>query len=540
MGASRWKALCVVGLLLIAAAGGCQKGGAKTGSVALTPPAELGVAIGSLAEVGKPEPLAMEGYGLVGGLPGTGSGYCPPEVRAYLKQYILTQSSDDRVNVDELIGSKNTAVVRLEATAPEMPSIGEHFDVCVALLPGSDATSLQGGWLYKAELVAKGTLGVKTRPLATVTGPVFINPIGTVEIDPRSGYILGGGRTLYEYTAGLKLKKPGYRLASLIRNRLNERYGPNLAQALSPANIQMRIPGEYSRRKARFLAMISATFMEVTNELTNARIDTYVQNLATSADKENAEVALEAIGRESAGKLAALVNASEPEVRLRAGRCLLGLGDGRGLTPLRDLTLDGKSPYRMEALNAIMVSANRADATTLGQRLLRDEDVKIVLAAYDGLRRFDDRAVGREVIGRIFQLEQVIQCSHKAIYVTRSGDPRVVLFGAPLRCQDSLFVESPDQAVVLDSRAGQGYVSVIRKHPTRPGVLTPVRSTPDVGDIVRVLGGEFKADAAGQSQSLGVPYTQVIALLERMSAKEAVAAQFWAGPLPKIGPSVKK
>ena len=92
---------------------------------------------------------------------------------------------------------------------------------------------------------------------------------------------------------------------------------------------------------------------------------------------------------------------------------------------------------------------------------------------------------------------------------------------------------------MLDARAGQGFVSVIRKHPTRPGVIGPIRSTPDVGEIVRTLGGEAEPGSSGQLQSLGVPYSQVIALLEQMSAKDAVAAQFWAGPLPKIGPSVK-
>ena len=538
---SHWETLCLAGLLLAAAAGGCQKKeGARTGSIALTPPAELGATIGSLAEMVKPEPVAVEGYGLVGGLAGTGSGYCPPEVRAYLKQYILTQLPNGRANVDELIDSRNTAVVVLEAAIPAMPSMGEHFDVRVALLPGSEASSIQGGWLYKAELVVKGTFGAQTRPLATVEGPVFINTIGTVDPDLRSGYILGGGRTLYEYSAVLRLRKPNYRAAGMIRNRLSERYGPNIAHALSPNDLEVRIPAEYRQRKPRFISIIPATFLEVTNELTNARINTYVQDLVVSSDKENSEIALEAVGRESVGKLGALLNASDAEVRLRAGRCMLSLGDNRGLVPLRDMAFDPKSPYRLEALDAIMVSAKRADAVMLAQRLLRDDDVAVVLAAYDDLRRIDDRAAAREVVGRSFLLEQVVQSSHQAIFVSRSGDPRVVLFGAPLRCRDSLFVESPDQAVVLDSRAGQGYVSVIRKHPTRPGVIGPIRSSPDVADIIRTLGGEPAAGRSGQLTSLGIPYAQVIALLEQMCAKEAVAAQFWAGPLPKIGPAVKK
>jgi hypothetical protein len=540
MGTSHWNTVWVAGLLLVAAAGGCQKEGAKTGSAALAPSADLGPTIGTLAEVIKPEPVALEGYGLVRGLAGTGSGYCPPEVREYLKQYIMTQLPASRVNIDELISSKNSTVVRLEATAPALPSVGDRFDVRVALLPGSEATSLQGGWLYEAELVVKGAIGAGTKSLATAKGPVFINPIGTVEIDPRSGYILGGGRILYDYTAVLRLRKPNYASASFIRNRLSERYGPNIAQALSAAAIEVRIPSEYSLRKQRFLSIIPATFLEVTNELNAARINTYVQALTESDNKESSEIGLEAVGRESAGKLVTLVNSPNAEVRLRAGRCLLGLGDSRGLAPLRELALEPKSTYRLEALEAVLTCARRADAGALAQRLLGDEDVAVVLAAYEGLRQIDDRAVAREVIGRGFLLEQVAQSRRKAIYVSRSGDPCVVLFGAPLLCQDNLFVESPDQEVVLDSRTGQGYVSVIRKRPNRPGVIGPIRSSPDVANIIRTLGGEPAAGSAGPAKNLGIPYSQVISLLEQMSAKQAVAAEFWAGPLPKMGPVVKK
>jgi hypothetical protein len=534
--------LCLAGLLLAGAAGGCQKGQrAQAGSDALTPPAELGAAIGSLAEVVKPEPVAVEGFGLVGGLPGTGSAYCPPEIRAYLRQYIATQLPDRRINADELIDSKNTAVVMLEAMIPATPSKGDYFDVRVALLPGSDASSIQGGWLYKAELVVRGTFGARTRPLATVDGPVFINPIGTTDLDSRTGYILGGGRTLYEYTAMLRLPKPNFRAASLIRNRLSERYGPGIAQAVSPGAIEVRIPADYGRRKLRFISMIPATFLEATNEWTAARINTYVDRLAGAGEKENSEVVLEAIGQESVSALSALLNASEPEVRLRAARCMLGLGDDRGLAPLRDMAFDARSPYRLEALEAIMTAPRRReDAAAVGRRLLRDEDVRLVLAAYDQLREMGDAAVTRDRIGRSFLLEQVVQSSHKAIFVSRRGEPRVVLFGAPLRCRDNLFVETPDRAVVLDARAGQGFVSIIRQHPKRPGVIGPIRSSPDVGDLVRTLGGDAVAGPSGQLLGAGVPYTQVIALLEQLCAKDAVAAAFWTGPLPTIDLPVKK
>ncbi len=537
-----WKTLFWVGLAAaLTVMGGCHKAKAPKGdAVALTSQADLGTAVGSLAALPKMEPAAVEGYGLVGGLPGTGSAYCPPQLRAYLKQYILAQLPTARVDLDKLLNSKNTAVVWLEGTLPLTPSADDRFDVRVSLIPGSEATSIRGGWLYKADLVAQGTFGVDTRPLATVDGPVFINPIAAVESDLRNGYILGGGRTLDEYSLILRLRRADYRMASTIRNRLSERYGPDVARAISARDVEVRIPPEYRRRKPRFLAVLPATYVEVSDELSRARTSAFVHQLAVSGDKEGAEIALEAVGRESLGKLAVLLKAADAEVRFRAARCMLALGDDRAFPVLREMALDAKSPFRTEALDAVMVSAQRNDAGALARRLLRDGDPAVVLAAYEYLRQLDDPAVQREFIGRSFSLEQVVQTDRRAIFVSRSGDPRVVLFGAPLECTNNLFVESPDQSIVINARPGDEAVSVTRKHPTRPGILGPIRTGFDVGSIVRALGAEAAADSTGQLQGLGVSYAEIIAVLEQLSAKGAVNAEFWPGPLPKISLPVKK
>ncbi|MGE5295849.1 MAG: flagellar basal body P-ring protein FlgI [Solirubrobacterales bacterium] len=535
-----WKALFLAGLAVIwAVAGGCHRKEVKTKDT-LMPQVELGTAIGSVADMIKPTPAQIEGYGLVGGLAGTGSAYCPAQLRAYLKQYILTQLPTERVNLDELLSSKNTAVVRLDAMLPATPELDEHFDVQVSLVPGSEATSLRGGWLYKAELVAQGTFGVDTQPLGTVAGPVFIAAGSTDNASLKTGCIIGGGRTLHKYAGILRSKRSAYRLTSDIRNRLCERYGQNTARAVSPRDVEVQIPPEFLRRKQRFIAMVPATYLETSPELINARIDTFVYQLAGGQDKEAAEIALEAVGKECLGKLSVLLKASEPEVRMRAARCMLALSDDRAFPVLREMAVDAKSPLRMEALNAIMVSAKRNDAVALARRLLRDPDKAVVLAAYENLREIEDPAIKRETVGRSFQLEQVIQTDRRAIYVSRSGDPRIVLFGAPLECSNNIFVESPDQSIIVNARPEETAVSLTRKHPTRSGILGPVRADFDVASIVRALGSEAKTASGGRLLGLGASYEQVIAVLEQMCAKGVANAEFWAGPLPEIGLPVKK
>jgi len=535
------KLFCLAGVLSVSMFAGCRhQETSATGSVELVPESKLGTRIGSVARVPVAQPVAVEGFGLVGGLPGTGSGDCPPGIREYIKRYVMTQLPAGGYDVNKLIDSKNTAVVRLEAVLPPAWRQDEHFDVRVSLLAGSEATSLHGGWLYKAELVPAGSLGSGARTLATVEGPVFINSIGVSKPTLRDGYILGGGRAATAYQGAVTLRKADYLLISQIRNRLNERYGSGTAEALSPTTIGLRIPAKYRQRRLWFTSMIGATYLDQTQELIEARINTLVHRLAVSDKKEDSEIALEALGRESLAKLGALLNASEEEVRLRAARCMLNLGGDRGFGTLREIALDPKSQRRLEALDALVIGADRNDAAALAQRLLRDSDTAIVLGAYERLREMNDPAIMPTRVGRSFYIEQVSQTDRKAIYVTRSGNPRIVLFGATLTCRKNLFVESPDGMVVVNARPGEDYVSLIRRHPTRPGPVRPLTTSFDLADIIRTLGGESAQARDGGLPGLDVSYSDVIVLMEQLVAKGAVEAQFWAGPLPMLGLIIKK
>ena len=534
-----WRLFCLAGALSVFVFSGCQQKETLADGIEFVPESKLGARIGSVANVPMPQPVSVEGYGLVGGLAGTGSGDCPPAIREYLKRYIMTQLPTGGYDVDKLIDSKNTAVVRLEAVVPAAWQ-DEHFDVRVSLPAGSEAVSLRGGWLYKAELVRAGTFSATARAMATVEGPVFINSLGVSKVNLREGYILGGGRAAIPFQGVLALRKADFLLASRIRNRLNERYGTGTADALSPAVIGFRIPAEYRRRRLRFIAVVATTYLDQTQELIEARINTLVHQLAVSDKKENSEVALEALGRESLAKLGALLQASDEEVRLRAARCMLNLGDDRGFGTLREIALDPKSQRRLDALDALVIGAPRNDAAALAQRLLQDNEPAIVIGAYERLRELDDPGILSTLVGRSFYVEQVSGASQKAIYVTRSGDPRIVLFGAPLTCRKDLFAESPDGTVMLNAKPGQDYVSVIRRHPTRPGVIGPIATTFDLADIIQTLGGESGQPKGGGAVGLNVPYSDVVVLMEQLVAKEAVAAQFWPGPLPKLGLIIKK
>ncbi|HDZ69101.1 MAG TPA: hypothetical protein ENH43_01625 [Phycisphaerales bacterium] len=534
------KIIRVISILLIGSCiAGCgEPAGTTDKPKELAPKIDLGTTIGAMAEVFLFDAIPVESYNLVGGLNGTGSVECPPQIRTYLEKYIMRKLPNQ--NVEKVISSRNTAVVSVYGLMPAAVSKNQYFDVRVAALPGTQTTSLEGGWLYGAELKVAGSFGITTKVVATAEGPVFIDTINGSATNKKVGYILAGGRVLNEYKISLALRQPDYKIASLIRNLLNERFGNDVARAVSPSQIELRVPAEYREQKRRFISIVKATYLAQTQEVTKKRISTFVRKLAASKDKEQSEIALEAIGNKSLGKLAALLNSSNEQVRLRAARCMLNLGSDQGLKTLRKIAMDKKSSYRVEALEAITTAANRNEAAAISRRLLRDEDFDIRLAAYESLRKLDNIAVTQKLIAGNFYLEQIAQTKRKAIFVSRSGQPRIVLFGAPIYCKDNIFVQSADGNITINAPAGQKYVSIIRKHPKRPNITVQLRSSFELGDIIQTLCEEPLKKTGRGHLGLNVSYADMITLLKQMSDKGAVQAEFRAGPLPKIGLIIKK
>lgn len=530
-------------ILLLIAVGffaGCEQQTKSQGtSTNLAPKIDLGPTIGSLAQVVGPQEVVVEGYGLVGGLPGTGSSQCPPQIRAYLKRYISTQLPDSRVDADKLIDSDSTAVVWLEAIIPPEVPQRHRFDVMVVALSGTQTTSLEGGWLYTAELWPRGTFAVG-KVVATAEGPVFIDTLSTSEQNKRIGYVLGGGKAISEYIATVLLHKPDYRTAGAIRDKINERFGFGIAKAISPGQIELNVPQHYRGQELKFVEIIRATYLGETPEFTKQRIKTFITKLAISDDKHDSEIALEAIGKESLSKLVVLLNSSDQQVCLIAARCMLNLGSDRGLATLAKIAKDPNSPFRVEALQALSISSNRTDVVEITTTLLSDRNLAVVIAAYEQLRKLNDPMITQEFIGRSFLIDHVPQAPRKAIFVARSGQPRIVLFGAPIYCHGDFLVQSKDGSITIDRRPGQENVSITRKHPARSTIIGPIITTLELTDIIKTLCEEPAKIEQGRRRGLGVSYPEMIALVKQMCEKDIVTAEFWGGPLPRIASAVKK
>ena len=533
------KTLWCVTLAFLAATFGCAGGRTAKNQKAADSNA-VNDTIGMYAEIFASDAIPVSGYALVGGLNGTGSSECPTQIRENLKKYILQRLKGAKVDVDELINSPDTAVVVVEGMIPPAASKNQRFDLRVTALPGTQTTSLEGGWLYGTDLFDTQQGGTSIKPLAAAEGPVFVDSTTSDSQGQKVGYVLGGGSVIEEYKVNLTLRLPGYLIVSKIRDRINERFGYETAIALAPGTIELRVPTKYIDAKSRFIQLVRATYVVESPELTEKRIMTHIEKLAGSKDKNPSEIALEAIGNIAVPKLAALLNSSDPEVRLRAARCMFNLGDLRGKEALWGMATDKNSPYHIEAISALANASVGQDATSMFRSLLRDDNLTARLIAYNKLVRLKDTAVSRRLIANSFYLDQVTEAGKPAILISRRDQACVAILGAPIYCRSNTFIETPDGAITINVPAGEKYATIIRRHPKRTGTIIQLKSSLDIADIIETLCREPLAPTAEGGPGLGVPYSTLVGLLNKMVDSGAVQAEFYAGPFPKNMPIIKK
>ncbi|OQA00592.1 MAG: Flagellar P-ring protein precursor [Planctomycetes bacterium ADurb.Bin401] len=529
------SAVTIIGLLLICVpfSQAAAKKKIKDKKTNATPESvQLDRTVGDLAEIVALRPISVKGIGLVVGLSGTGSSECPPATREYLQKYILTQvGRKDLINPDTMINSIDTAVVSVEGVIPAAASKYQSFDITVKALPGTQTTSLAGGRLYTTDL--KFVTRVEetmesSRTLAYAAGPIYIDNLKDSKTSATTGIVLGGGKVIEDHQITLALFKPDFKAAAYIRNRINQRFGKDVANAVSESVINVTVPPFYKNKKARFIRLVRSLYIA---SLEEQRINNLVEELRDSTDKAKAQIALEAIGKPTIDKLLPLLESEDVNTKFAAGTNLIAIGDDRALKMMRDFAQNPDSVHRMQAIINVGEFASKNNTVALMNRLVNDENFDVRYTAYSYLCSNNDPSIIRTVISDDFFIDQVISAGQKIIYTSRKQQPGIVLFGAPVDCEKGIYIESQDGNIIINSEPADERVSILRKHPVTGGLMGPLKCSTRVADIIKLLGDPPSPKDDKKRPGLGVPYSEIVVMLKNMVDKGAVNASFVLGPI---------
>jgi hypothetical protein len=495
----------------------------------------LDITVGELARFAPAIPVSVRGYGIVAGLWGTGSSECPPELRPQLEKDIWQRMPNAKsIEINRFISSMDTAVVEIIGVIPPLASSQERFDIEVKPLAKTQTTSLRGGSLYTVELKEFSRMGgfdQYTKTIGTAEGQIFTSQNETTK--ETHYYVFGGGTAFLNSPISMVLNQSNYFAAMTIRNRINERFGPNTANAVSPQEIQVSIPIPYLDQKLRFLSMIQLLYLSEDETLRKQRIDMLASQLPDTQKAAAAEIALEAIGKPTTAKLFELLNHPDVNVRFFAARCMMNIGDNRGLQVIREIAFNPKSQYRISAIESLSRTKLK-NAEPILSKLLSDVNLEVRISAYEQLIKLNSVLVKRIPVGELFFIDLVNCPGQKTIYAYRKDNARIAVFGSPVECRKNVFVDM-DQ-VLINSQPEDKFVSLSRRHPVRAKLIGPLKSGYSVEDIIHTLGDSPETDMKKSSwPGLGISYSEILLIVERMCRENLIPATYIAGPVTNIG-----
>lgn len=457
--------------------------------------------IGAQASVSGMEPIFVSGYGVVVGLDGTGSTDVPLAIAALLEDEMTRMGVGkgdgplSNVPPSRLLRDPNTAVVLVQAVIPPAAAVGSKFDVKVEVLPGTSATSLQGGTLYTTSLYRGLRVpgGPVTAPVAGARGELFLNPFEDPASDPlqsgRSvrtiGRVLDGGVVSTPFKPVLQLDSPSHSRARAITAAINSRFpeGGNrmtTARGINEETIEINIPVGYRDNTDDFFQLLLHT--RVDRSFPDQWAERYVAVLKESPDlATDLKWCLQAIGPVALPFIRSLYDYPEMVPRMAALEAGAKLRDPLVREPLENVVVSGPPPQRAPATKLLAHLPPDPRINRFLFEVLDAPETDLRIAAYEALDSRGDARIQRLLLGA-FQL-QLVPASEPMVYVTQARTPKLVLFG-DLRVADPAFVYAWDGRLIVSSEADSSTVRTFYRD-YRTGETITHESNADLPTVIR-------------------------------------------------------
>ncbi len=530
--------------------------GCKTTEEPTTPPAPAAAfsgepylrgTVGSMAKIRNYQPTLVSGYGLVVGLPGTGS----PDAPAFIRQWMLNEMrkqgvgsntyNADNMTPAQLLASSSTAVVEIEGLIPPGASRGNRFDLLVRALPeDTQTTSLQGGKLWTAEL-SEGGANRQLRflhPVAKARGAIYVNPFATADTPQeanelqRDALIIAGGVVTSQRPLQLTLNQPSWQRSRLVADRINERFPPGngdrnpTAVAKTDLLIELNVPRRYSNNPEHLLSLVRFLFVQRASGFTAAKAEQLGEVLVKRPqDAQAIAYAWEALGKTALPGLRKLYRHENDRVRLTALGAGVRLGDALTVQPLVDELASADSQTRAEiaAMFGFLPSNLQANRQLIA--MLDDVDPQVRVAAYESLAKANDPSIQRMVIGGPdapkFRFD-LVPSERPMLFIDQTDFPRLAIFNKSTSFKTPTLASVwNNQLIVRLGDEGNQPMEVYYQAPDQPEGER-FELYPSVANFVFLLGHQSSVE--NPTEGLDLSYSEVVNALYELRQKGHLAA----------------
>jgi flagellar basal body P-ring protein FlgI len=482
--------------------------------------------------------IALHGVGLVTGLDGTGGDPSPSVFRTRLYREMQNEGIKD---VNAVLKSPNTTMVMIKAYLPPLARKGDKFDIEVYVPPGTETTSLNGGWLMAARLLEQAIAPGSGRLLdgrvyAKAEGPILISTgSGNEDLNAgslRRGRVLGGGIALKERDMAIYLRNDyrGTRMTNVIANRIGQRFyqynerglKEPLAKAKDDQKIELKIQDRYRDNFPRYLQIIRNIALRETDVAQRVRMEKLKDDLRTPETSEIAALRLEAIGQDALPALKEALDDPRLEIRFHAAMALAYLGSSDGVKVLAEAARD-EPAFRVFAL-ASLAAVDDSQVFLELRKLMNERSAETRYGAFRALTTINEKDpfVKGELLNDQFMLHVLNTEGEPMIHLTNRRKAEIVLFGADQRIK-APFVARAGRRIQLRAVPGRDEVVISRFEAGRPDLVETVSSR--IADVIRTVA----------SERFGASFPDVAQLLMQADMQYNLPSRLEIDALPKPG-----
>lgn len=496
--------------------------------------ANKGRLVQDLARPANVNAAKIEGATLVRGLRGTGADE-PPSSYQQLVLNDMSRDIERKRTAKSEIASLNTAIVLLETIVPPGAQKGDRLDATIKLLPNSEASSIQNGYVEDAEMYQYMTADIVRRGyrLGVVNGFVTLDPNLIEKGSPlayKQGKIIGGAVVTRPRPIWLELKEDerSAGVAQRIEDVINKRFSytrpgyagkKKVAEAKAgAARINLEIPEEYRENVIRYVNVVCAiSFYETTDEL-NERVDRLSEQLLNPDNSEFAAIQLEAIGSSNAKVVDAIrrgLDSTNDAVRFNSAITAAYFNIRQDRPKVAKILTDfarESSKYRPAALATLGVTMKTSfDVDAELRKLLSEPNIETRYGAFRALwtRNPTDYMIQGENMADQFSYHCLNSGGPSYVHITQSARPEIVLFNADqIYLRGEVDVEANPRLTI---RTEDNDV-IVKRYESGDGIDEQRRVSYKVDDVIRAL------------VELGGTYPDVVSFLTQAKTKKLLYA----------------
>ncbi|MFO0942434.1 MAG: flagellar basal body P-ring protein FlgI [Pirellulales bacterium] len=440
-------------------------------------------------------PALIKNFALVTNLADTGG---PVEASLQREKILDMLRRNEVPNPNEMIDSKQTAMVVVTSIIPPAAKAGEHFNVIVQLSKHAQATDLQQGWLREIPLLEIAQLEGRVRSsfdYAKAEGSIVTSAQYNGATDEKSkveAVVVGGARLLKSRDVGIGIKSEMADAITMgvVVPAINSRFtyfdGSNqkgVAVPQSDEYIDLHLPARYKQDPYHFVNVVLRVGFNETADQKTKRIEKLSQDVSNPARVREACWQLEAIGEKGADILASQLGNPDEEIRFYCAHSLAYLGDKRAIQPLVDSAIQ-QAAFRAMALTALS-SIDAYQAEEALKSLLHCPEPEARYGAVRTLRQRNprDAMITAENVRGVGGLLEIPSSGPDMVAVSVHETPEVVFFGqVPMLQLPNFHNINPN---ILLQRTGPNEITITRFVPSESDLM--IRCSPDLRSILLAI-----------------------------------------------------